>query len=150
MFRFFTGKLQRWRAKQQREELVYYVDMLKGAEIEARAMVVAAATDFRNVVMKSPEFLKEEAAGTEVMFLHEAYRAAQKSDMGQIAAGIAVWIHTVRAEKELSNRYIAKEMWSLLAASFDEVEEAAESLRLFMGGRRLDITGYDRIPHGFA
>jgi hypothetical protein len=84
------------------------------------------------------------------MFLHDAYRAAQKSDAGQIAAGIAVWIHTVRAEKELSNRFIAKEMWSLLAASFGEVEEAAESLRLFMGGRPLNIDGYDRIPFGFA
>jgi hypothetical protein len=150
MFRFFEGKLQRWRVKQQREELVYYIDMLKGAEIEARAMVVAAATDFRNVMMESPAFLKEQAAGTEVMFLHDAFRAAQKSGSPQIAAGIAVWIHTVRAEKELSNRHIAKEMWALLAASFDEVEEAAESLRLFMGGRSLDIEGYDRIPLGFS
>jgi hypothetical protein len=150
MFRFFKGKVQRWRAKQQREELIYFIDMLKGAEIEARAMVVATATDFRNVVMESPEFVKEQVAGTEVMFLHEAYRAAQQSDVGQIAAGIAVWIHTVRAEKELSNRFIAKEMWSLLAASFDEVVDAAESLRLFMGGRPLDIEGYDRIPLGFA
>jgi len=70
MFRFFTGKVQRWRAKVQREELVYYVDMLKGAEIEARAMVVAAATDFRNVMMESPEYLKERAAGTEDARLH--------------------------------------------------------------------------------
>jgi trehalose-6-phosphatase len=150
MIRFIRGKLQRWRAKQQREELVYYVDMLKGAEIEARAMVVAAATDFRNVMMQSPAFLKEQAAGSEVMFLHDAYRAAQKSGSPQIAAGIAVWIHTVRAEKELSNRHIAREMWSLLAASFDEVEDAAESLQMFMGGRPLDIGGYDRIPLGFA
>jgi hypothetical protein len=150
MFRFFKGKLQRWRAKQQREELVYYVDMLRGAELEARAMVVAAATDFRNVVMQSPAFLKEEAAGTEILFLHDAYRAAQKSNMGQIAAGIAVWIHTLRAEKEISNLFIAKEMWTLLAASFDGVEDAAEDLALFMGGRRFDIRGYDRIPVGFS
>jgi hypothetical protein len=59
MFRFFKGKVQRWQAKQQREELVYFIDMLKGAEIGARAMVVATATDFRNVVMESPGFLKE-------------------------------------------------------------------------------------------
>jgi hypothetical protein len=150
MLRFFKGKVQRWQAKQQREELVYFIDMLKGAEIEARAMVVAAASDFRNVMMQSPSFLKEQVAGTEVMFLHDAYRAAQKSGSPQIAAGIAVWIHTVRAEKELSNRHIAREMWSLLAASFDEVEDAAESLQMFMGGRPLDIGGYDRIPLGFA
>jgi len=147
---FFKGKVQRWAAKQQREELVYYVDMLKGTDTLARAMVVAAATDFRNVVMQSPEFLKEQARGTEIMFLHDAYKVAQKSNMGQIAAGIAVWIHTLRAEKEISNLFIAKEMWSLLAASFDEVEEAALDLAIFMGGRLLDIEGYDRIPVGFA
>jgi hypothetical protein len=149
MIQFFKGKLQRWRAKQQREELVYYIDMLKGAETAARAMVVAAATDFRNTVMDSPEFLKAQAEGTEMLLLHEAYRSAQKMNLQQIAAGIAVWIHTVRAEKELSNRYIAKEMWTLLAASFDEMEEAAEMLALFIGARELNIEGYDRIPCGF-
>lgn len=150
MFSFFKGKVQRWQAKQQREELVYFVDMLKGTDMLARAMVVAAATDFRNVVMQTPEFLNEQARGTEVLFLHDAYRAAQKSNMGQIAAGIAVWIHTLRAEKEISNLFIAKEMWGLLAASFADVEEAALDLALFIGGRRLDIKDYDRIPVGFS
>ena len=150
MWSFFKGKVQRWAAKQQREELVYYVDMLKGADTGARAMVVAAATDFRNVIMATPEFLKAQADGTEIMFLHQMYRSAQQSNLQQIAAGIAVWIHTLRAEKELSNRYIAKEMWSLLASSFDEVEDAAEMLALFMGGRDLNIDGYDRIPVGFG
>ena len=150
MILFFKGKLQRWRAKQQREELVYYIDMLKGAEIVARAMVVATATDFRNTVMQSPEFLKAQAAGGDVLFLHEMYRSAQGANLQQIAAGIAVWIHTLRAEKEISNRFVAKEMWTLLASSFDEVEEAAETLALFMGGRELDIDGYDRIPLGFS
>lgn len=149
MIQFFKGKLQRWRAKQQREELQYYVDMLKGADIGARAMVVATATDFRNTVMGSPQFLKAQAEGTEVLFLHQNYRSAQKMNLQQIAAGIAVWIHTLRAEKEVSNRYIAKEMWALLSSSFDEVGEAAEMLASFMGGRELDIRGYDRIPYGF-
>jgi hypothetical protein len=149
MLQFFKGKVQRWAAKQQREELVYYIDMLKGADVGARAMVVAAATDFRNVVMRTPEFLKAQADGTEIMFLHQMYKSAQQSNMQQIAAGIAVWIHTLRAEKELSNRYIAKEMWNLLASSFDEVEDAAEMLALFMGGRDLNIDGYNCIPVGF-
>jgi hypothetical protein len=149
MIQFFKGKIQRWRAKQQRDELLYYIDMLKGAEIGARAMVVATATDFRNTIMDSPEFLKAQAQGTEVLFLHEMYRAAQKMNVQQISAGIAVWIHTLRAEKEISNRYIAEEMWGLLASSFDEVEEAAETLALFMGGRQLNIEGHDRIPLGF-
>lgn len=150
MIQFFKGKLQRWRAKQQREELVYYIDMLKGAETGARAMVVATATDFRNIVMESPEFLEAQAAGAEMLILHEAYKTAQGANLQQIAAGIAVWIHTLRAEKEISNRFIAKEMWTLLASSFDDVEEAAEMLALFMGGRELNIDGYDRVPLGFS
>lgn len=149
MFRFFKGKFQRWAAKQQREELVYYVDMLRGCDSGARAMVVAAATDFRNVVMQAPEFLEAQAQGGEIMFLHQMYSAAQESNMSQIAAGIAVWIHTLRAEKELSNRSIVKEMWALLATSFDEVEEAAETMAIFMGGRDLNIDGFERIPFGY-
>jgi hypothetical protein len=37
-----------------------------------------------------------------------------------------------------------------LAASFDQVEDAADDLMLFMGGRPLNIEGYDQIPLGFA
>jgi hypothetical protein len=36
-----------------------------------------------------------------------------------------------------------------LASSFDEVEEAADMMALIMGGRKLNIEGYDRIPYGF-
>jgi len=149
MLRFFRGKIQRWAARQQREELVYFVDMLRGADIGGRAMAVAAAADFRNVVMQSPEYLQAASKGSEIMFLHSFYRAAQKSGALQIAAGIAIWIHTLRAEKELSNLHIAKEMWKLLATSFDQVEEAAATLALLMDGRELDIHDYDRIPFGF-
>jgi hypothetical protein len=150
MIQFIKAKLQRWRAKQQREDLVYYIDMLKGAEIGAIAMIVATATDFRNTVMRSPEFLKAQAAGTDVLFLHEAYKSAQGANLQHIAVGIAVWIHTLRTEKEISNRYIVKEMWALLASSFEEVEEAAETLTLIMGGPELNIGGYDLIPLGFS
>lgn len=150
MIQFFQGKLQRWRAKQQREELVYYIDMLKGAEIGARAMVVATATDFRNIVMDSPEFMEAQAAGAEMLVLHEAYKSAQEENLPQVAAGIAVWIHTLRAEKEISNKFVAKEMWALLATSFDEVEKAAEILALVLGGRDLNVDRYDRIPPGFS
>lgn len=149
MFTYFKAKLQRWTAKEQREELVYFIDMLKGAEIGARAMVVAAATDFRNTVMESPEFLKARAGGLDVIFLVKTYQSAQKMNLQHIAAGIAVWIHTLRAEKEISNRHVAKEMWALLASSFDEVEEAADMMALIMGGREPNIDGYDQIPIGF-
>jgi hypothetical protein len=149
MFTFLKGKLQRWSAQQQREELVYFVDMLKGAETGARAMVVAAATDFRNTIMEAPEFLKAQAQGLDALYLVKSYQELQKANMQHIAAGVAVWLHTARAEKELSNRFIAKEMWGLLASSFDEVEEAAEMMALIMGGRELNIHGYDRIPYGF-
>jgi hypothetical protein len=149
MFTFFKGRLQRWSAKQQREELVYFIEMLKGAETGARAMVVAAATDFRNTVMEDPEFLQAQAQGLDAIYLVKSYQEFQKMDMHQIAAGVAVWIHTLRAEKELSNRYIAKDMWALLASSFDDVEEAADMMALIMGGRELNIDGYDRIPYGF-
>ena len=113
-------------------------------------MVVATATDFRNTIMQSPEFQKAEADQGEVLFLHDAYRSLQQANLPQIAAGVAVWIHTIRAEKEISNKFIAQEMWRLLAASFAEVEIAAEDLAIFMGGRSLDIRGYERIPMGFA
>jgi hypothetical protein len=149
MFTYFKAKLQRWSAKEQREDLVYFIDMLKGADAGAIAMVVATATDFRNTVMESPEFLTAQAQGLDAIYLVKTYQQLQKNNMQHIAAGVAVWLHTVRAEKEISNRYIAKEMWALLASSFDEVEEAADMLALIMGGRDLNIDGYDRIPYGF-
>ena len=64
MLNFFRGKVQRWASKAQREEMQYFIDMLEGADLDARALVVPYATDFRNTVLTGDEFLRNRAEGT--------------------------------------------------------------------------------------
>jgi hypothetical protein len=126
----------------------YFIDMLEGADLDGRAMVVALATDFRNTVLSSREFLQERARGTSSIYLVRVYQDLQKQGLHPLAAAVAVWIHTERATIDLSNVVVARRMWSLLSESFDLVPNAAEAA-VMMGGNELDITGYSLIPEGF-
>lgn len=145
MLNFLKGKFQRWAASQQRQELVYFIDMLKGADVESRAMTVAFAAHIKNNYFKSDEFIQAKKNSIESYFLVKNYQFLQKQNMHAYATGVSVWLHTARANVELSNRFLAKEMWNLLKESFPYVEDQAEDLRLIMG-ITLDIENFESAP----
>lgn len=129
---FFLGKSQRWAARQQREELQYFIDMLKGIEKSDIAMCVVFCSHVKNTMLNSDEFTLRKKKHTEILWLGEKYREAQKNGELPIASGIAVWIHTLRAQKEASNIFVANELWTILASSFDEVEAQVNNIHNFM------------------
>lgn len=148
MFDFIRGKLQRWGSRQAKGEMQYFVDMLKGANLEGRALTVTLATDLRNKVLDTGEFLDARAKGFSSALLLQTYRDFQKAGLLPNAAGVAIWLHSERAENDLTLVQTAKEMWRLLAESFSHVEAAAEGYYLLMD-RDLDISGYDKMPISF-
>ena len=148
MFNFVRGKLQRWGSRQAKEELQYFVDMLEGADLDSRALTVAFATDFQNKVLVTEEFVDARIKGFGPALLLRAYRDLQKAGLLPNAAGVAIWLHSERAENDLTLVQTAKEMWRLLAESFSRVEVAADGYYLLMG-RELDTFGYDAVPMTF-
>jgi hypothetical protein len=148
MFNFIRAKLQRWGSKEAREAAQYFVDMLKGADLEGRALTVALAADFRNKVVDTDEFVDARIKGLAPALLVQTYRDLQKADLFPNAAGVAVWIHTERALNDLTVVPVAKEMWALLRASYPYVESAADGFRM-ISGHQLELRDFDVIPTGF-
>ena len=150
MLNFFRGRFQRWQSKVAREELVFFIDMLRGADFGGRSMTLAFAVDWKNSVMSGQEFLEARRNRTSSFLLVKAYQQAQRDDLLPLASGIAVWIHSERALNQPANMFLGKEMWSLIAESIPFVPRSAQDLfDLGLIGRRLNISGYDRIPEDF-
>jgi hypothetical protein len=145
MFNFIKGKIQRWSASQQRQELVYFNDMIRGSDIETRAMIVATAAHIKNTVIISDEFIESKNTAMDGLFLINIYRKLQKENLHGIATGVSVWIHTNRANYEISNRFIVQEMWSMLKTSFYCVEQGAINVQ-YITGIKLDISEFYRMP----
>lgn len=145
MFNFLKGKFQRWTASEQRNELVYFNDMLRGANTETRAMVVAAAAHIKNTYLISDEFLDSKSKSMDGVLLVKAYQHLQKQNLHAVATGVSVWIHTNRAHYELSNRFLVQEMWDMLKISFPYVEETAYNVNITIG-INFNIFKFDQIP----
>lgn len=148
MFNFIKAKIQRWGSKEARESAQYFVDMLKGTDLESRGLTVALATDFRNKVMETSEFSKARENGVSALMLVQSYQKLQKLNLLPNAAGVAVWIHTERARNDLTVVPVVRELWTLLADAFPFVEDSANGFEI-ISGHRLDIRGFDIVPSDF-
>ena len=142
MFNFFKGKIQRWNASEQRDELNYFINMLKGTDIETKALIIGMAAHIRNTVFQSNGYLEARKNSSESLFLVRLYGELQKKNMNAYATGVAFWLHIIRAHYEPSNRYLAQEMWGLFKSSFSLVENQVENSQIFLN-IELDIKDYD-------
>ena len=142
MFNFFKGKIQRWTASEQRDELNYFINMLKGTDIETKALIIGMAAHIRNTVFQSNGYLEARKNSSESLFLVRLYGELQKKNMNAYATGVAFWLHIIRAHYEPSNRYLAQEMWGLFKSSFSLVENQVENSQIFLN-IELDIKDYD-------
>jgi len=61
------------------------------------------------------------------------------------AAGLMVWLHTLRATQTPEVRPKAREMWAQLQRGLPYVEEAAETLQI-VTGHVVQTKGAERIP----
>ena len=122
--------------------------MLAGADLDGRALTVALATDFRNKVLLTPEFEDARKKGFAGALLLKTYHEFQKADLLPNAAGVAIWLHSERAENDLTLVPTARIMWQLLEESFSRVEEAVEGY-YFLTGITVNAAAHDVIPPTF-
>jgi hypothetical protein len=67
----------------------------------------------------------------------------QQSD----AAGVMVWLFTLRCGAALELRQRGRELWKELQRGYPHVKEAADSLGA-LSGKTINIDGFDRVPIG--
>ena len=144
MFNFLKGKVQRWAAGEQRSELNYFIDMLKGTDSETRALVIGMTAHIRNTIFMSKGFLEAKKNSTERLFLVRLYGELQKKDMKAFATGVSVWLHIIRAHYEPSNRFLVLEMWNLLKSSMPMVEQQVAVSQIILA-TELDISNYESM-----
>jgi len=130
------------------EQLASWLKMLETADGEELALTVVFATHFRNEIAREGLDLRYP---TQVLIqdpnviqnLITSIHQLQASGQEPMAAGLMVWVHTLRASKDLEVRPFGRRMWAALSRSFPYVEQTALAC-----APELDIGGYDTIPEG--
>jgi hypothetical protein len=126
---------------------------LQGMDSETVGALVANATHMRHMILSSsgidllyPEVAEQQHhyIGFELTRLIKKCQAA--NDM-QMASGLFVWLHTVRAVTALELRLNGRLIWRELKRGFPHTKEAAEVFQMITG-LTLRIDGYDSIPVG--
>lgn len=149
MFRWLKRKGQLAILRTMNEDIDRFLVSLEGMDAEAIGMVVACATHWRNVFSKDGINLREPMmeGRRNPMLAFEINRMiaqAQKADPS-MAAGLMVWLHTIRAVTYPELRLKGRRLWGQLRRGFEFAQGGANDLHQ-LSGRVLDATGHDQIP----
>lgn len=151
---FLSGWLSRWTLNSQKKEIQTFIDGLSsmdGAEIGGLVVVV---THIRNNLEDLGFRLMDPIVDypfdpTVTLRLVGIIKEYQKSKQLTEAAGVMVWLHTMRVGGRHELRPQAREMWRQLGRGFPHVENAAfEILKLTLTPPKIE--GYDRYPAGLT
>ena len=123
---------------------------LKGGSPSEVGMVVVFTNHWRNVLEKQfnwnldhPDLVALAEIGV-AFRINRMARTVQKEEPAT-AAGLMVWLHTIRASETPEIRVLGREMWAQLARGIPYAEEAADGI-FHVFGIRLNTTGVQRIP----
>ncbi|WP_183211058.1 hypothetical protein [Brevundimonas halotolerans] len=136
----------------QLKEMQTFVDGLKAVDADELGFVVAQAASWRNELEDQGYDLMDPLVfhalnPTAVSSLVKVVHGLQKQGIPQVASGLMVWVHTLRAGNSLRLRAKAREMWTELSRGFPHAVNARSALNE-AAGAWLDIEGYDEIPIG--
>lgn len=82
-----------------------------------------------------------------LMFFHGVIQSCQKTNRPMEAAGVMVWLFTLRAAANLQLRGLGRRLWRELARGIPGVEDAAIG-HFHLTGVLLEIDDAERIPIG--
>ncbi|MDI7774817.1 hypothetical protein [Asticcacaulis sp. EMRT-3] len=147
--------INKWSLSTQLKEASQFVSHLSVMDSDEIALVVAFVAHWRNVYIDEKDIDLRQCIAIQgadplfVLSLGNVLREAQKRKSFHDAAGLMVWLHSLRAGNSFENRGKAREMWGHLSRGFSKVFDAAnEQRRMF--GRLLDIDGFDEFPDGLT
>lgn len=153
MIRWLRGIIQRAHIKTQRDEMVRFLEGLKGMDDEEVGFIVAVATDQRHMlesIIEAPlldPLVAVTIRPSGVMAIHQAIRQFQAAGAPHIASGTMVWLFSWRATKVPELRLLGRQMWSELIRGIPHAPLAAEGY-FANSGHRLNLDGYRLCPVG--
>jgi len=135
-------------------EMMPYLRQLSSCSDEDVASIYLAALAFRNIYKR--------ASGIDLFFPHETIekhktialeigahiRDAQKSTLYVSAAGLKMWLFTIRSVMHDELRPVGVALWREIPRGFPYVRTAAEE-GYDHTGVRIDLTDCGMVPRGF-
>ena len=143
-----------WAGKKQAKELKSFVENLRAADGSELGMVVACATNWRHELRQDGWDLLAPSLclATDPMITFRLIKAIQKlqhDDRPELAVGLMVWVHTLRALTRLQLRSLGRDMWRELSRGFPHVDEAAVGAFAIMG-TKFDTRNSDQFLSGLT
>lgn len=150
----FTRAIASASLKQQQKELRSYVTRLSNMDSDEIGGVLAIATHWRHtlggegidVMHPAATVLSDPAIGIRI---NRIIKSLQKARRFPDAAGMMIWIHTIRTAYQPDLRPLARAMWGELRRGMEHVEEGANQY-LLMTQTMLDTDNFDEFPEGLT
>lgn len=148
----------RWADGRQQKEIGDYIRHLRSMDGDEIGWVMAIASHQRQKLETSRGWpLLYPAACWRLepniaIKLTQVTLEIQRQNSPQLAAGLMVWVHTIRVLSPTSSpelRQLGREMWGELSRGFKHVSSAADQIAA-MTGNRPCIDGADNVPDGLA
>jgi hypothetical protein len=151
MFNWLKPKAPSKTIQDAEEGVDQFLERLRASDVDGVAVIAAAATHWRHVFAdEGLDLLKPVEASLKLpnlVILLERSIKETRATHPELASGLAVWLHTVRAASVPEIRVRVREMWRQLAGSFDHVEYQAGTLS--MVGLKLNVHDPAHVPEGF-
>lgn len=125
---------------------------IDGSEI---GLIVAVATDLRRGIQRRLGWDLLDPLALIAMHPTASYdlvkltQEFQKNGQQHLAAGMMVWVHTVRAAGEIDLRQCGRDLWRQLERGFRHAEASAEGY-YDLTGAALDTSGCNLFPLGMT
>jgi hypothetical protein len=146
-------KFYNWGIGAQKREIDPWLDNLRSVNGDEVGTLLAVATHIRHglelrlgVDLLDP-ILTHTAKPDLIFELHRIVKHCQSTGQQSDAAGVMVWLFTLRCGAALELRQRGRELWKELQRGYPHVKEAADSLGA-LSGKTINIDGFDRIPIG--
>jgi hypothetical protein len=146
-------KFYNWGIGAQKREIDPWLDNLRSVNGDEVGALLAVATHIRHglelrlgVDLLDP-ILTHTAKPDLIFELHRIVKHCQSTGQQSDAAGVMVWLFTLRCGAALELRQRGRELWKELQRGYPHVKEAADSLGA-LSGKTINIDGFDRVPIG--
>jgi hypothetical protein len=146
-------KFYNWGIGAQKREIDPWLDNLRSVNGDEVGTLLAVATHIRHglelrlgVDLLDP-ILTHTAKPDLIFELHRIVKHCQSTGQQSDAAGVMVWLFTLRCGAALELRQRGRELWKELQRGYPHVKEAADSLGA-LSGKTINIDGFDRVPIG--
>lgn len=137
----------------QKREMTAWIDNLAQMNSDEVATVLAVATHIRHQIAELRKIdlldpiLTYSADPQSIMWMHGLIKGMQKDGRQSDAAGVMVWLFTLRAGGNPALRGLGRRLWRELARGIPNVQEA-ETNYWVATKQLLSIEGYEKIPIG--